>query len=134
MINDNDRYLKETQLIDQFATFVLRYKMNVEPQNRSEANNMLERILDLLYSYQDERKKLVESLEATKDLSEKISVEKKAAENKVNQIYDDIQSLLNLPFEGKRNDLAHERIGQDKIINYILVEILEKYKKSCINR
>lgn len=89
---------------------------------------MLERILDLLHSYQDEHKKLVENLEASKDLSEKMFVEKKAAENKVNQIYDDIQNLLNLPFEGKGNDLAHERIGQDKIVNYILTEILEKYK------
>lgn len=124
----NDRYLKENQLIDQFATFILRYKMNVEPQNRLEANTMLEHILDLLHSYQDEHKKLIENLEASKDLSEKMFVEKKAAENKVNQIYDDIQNLLNLPFEGKGNDLAHERIGQDKIVNYILTEILEKYK------
>ena len=102
--------------------------MNVEPQNRLEANTMLEHILDLLHSYQDEHKKLIENLEASKDLSEKMFVEKKAAENKVNQIYDDIQNLLNLPFEGKGNDLAHERIGQDKIVNYILTEILEKYK------
>ena len=124
----SDRYQKEIQLIDQFSTFVLRYKMSVEPQSRSEANTMLERILDLLHSYQDEHKKLVESLEASRELSEKAFIGKKEAENKVNEIYDDIQNLLNLPFDGKGNDLAHERIGQDKIVNYILTEILEKYK------
>ena len=128
MINDNDRYLKENQLIDQFATFSLKYKMSVEPQSRSDAYNMLDKILDLLHKYQLEYANLLDRLETSKKLSEQAFIEKKEAEDKINQIYDDIQSLLNLPFEGKGNDLAHERIGQDKIVNYILTEILENYR------
>ena len=126
--NEEDRLAKENQLVDEFATFILRYKNSVEPESRSVANSMLERIFDLLHWHQKQRAELLSSLEANKQLSEKAFIGKKEAENKVNEIYDDIQNLLNLPFEGKGNDLAHERIGQDKIVNYILTEILEKYK------
>lgn len=126
--NEEDRLAKENQLVDEFATFILRYKNSVEPESRSVANGMLERIFDLLHWHQKQRAELLSSLEANKQLSEKAFIGKKEAENKVSEIYDDIQNLLNLPFEGKGNDLAHERIGQDKIVNYILTEILEKYK------
>ena len=126
--NEEDRLAKENQLVDEFATFILRYKNSVEPESRSVANSMLERIFDLLHWHQKQRAELLSSLEANKQLSEKAFIGKKEAENKINLVYDEIQNLLNLPFEGKGNDLAHERIGQDKIVNYILTEILEKYK------
>ena len=126
--NEEDRLAKENQLVDEFATFILRYKNSVEPESRSSANSMLERLFDLLHWHQKQRAELLSSLEANKQLSEKAFIEKKEAENKINLIYDEIQNLLNLPFEGKGNDLAHERIGQDKIVNYILTDILEKYK------
>ena len=126
--NEEDRLAKENQLVDEFATFILRYKNSVEPESRSAANSMLERLFDLLHWHQQQRAELLSSLEANKQLSEKAFIDKKEAENKINLIYDEIQNLLNLPFEGKGNDLAHERIGQDKIVNYILAEILEKYK------
>ena len=126
--NEEDRLAKENQLVDEFATFILRYKNRVEPENRHQANSMLERMFDLLHWHQKQREELLSSLEANKQLSEKAFIEKKEAENKINLVYDEIQNLLNLPFEGKGNDLAHERIGQDKIVNYILTEILEKYK------
>ena len=128
MLSDKNNYLQEDQLLDDFATFIVRYKMSVEPQNRSDTYNMLDKILDLLHKYQLEYKTLLDRLEASKKLSEQSFIEKKEAEDKINQIYDDIQSLLNLPFEGKGNDLAHERIGQDKIVNYILTDILENYR------
>lgn len=126
--NEEDRLAKENQLVDEFATFILRYKNSVEPESRSSANSMLERLFDLLHWHQKQRAELLSSLEANKQLSEKAFIGKKEAENKINLIYDEIQNLLNLPFEGKGNDLAHERIGQDKIVNYILTDILEKYK------
>lgn len=128
MLSDKNNYLQEDQLLDDFATFILKYKMSVEPQSRSDNYNMLDKILDLLHKYQLEYKTLLDRLEASKKLSEQSFIEKKEAEDKINQIYDDIQSLLNLPFEGKGNDLAHERIGQDKIVNYILTDILENYR------
>ena len=72
---------------------------------------MLDQVFDLLHWHQKQREELLSSLEANKQLSEKAFIEKKEAENKINLIYDEIQNLLNLPFEGKGNDLAHERIG-----------------------
>ena len=129
--NEEDRLAKENQLVDEFATFILRYKNNIEPENRYQANSMLERLFDLIHWYQNERKSLILSLQANKELSEKAFIEKKEAENKINQIYDDIQELLNIPFEGKGNDAAHERIGQDKIVSFILDNIINKYKESA---
>ena len=128
--NEEDRLAKENQLVDEFATFILRYKNSVEPESRSSANSMLERLFDLLHWHQKQRAELLSSLEANKQLSEKAFIEKKEAENKINLIYDDIQQLLNIPFEGKGNDAAHERIGQDKIVCFILDNILNKYKES----
>ena len=128
--NEEDRLAKENQLVDEFATFILRYKNNIEPENRYQANSMLERLFDLIHWYQNERKSLILSLQANKELSEKAFIEKKETENKINQIYDDIQELLNIPFEGKGNDAAHERIGQDKIVSFILDNIINKYKES----
>ena len=40
---------KENQLVDEFATFILRYKNNIEPENRYQANSVLERLFDLLH-------------------------------------------------------------------------------------
>ena len=128
--NEEARLAKENQLVDEFATFILRYKNSVEPESRSAANSMLERLFDLLHWHQQQRAELLSSLEANKQLSEKAFIEKKEAENKINLIYDEIQNLLNIPFEGKGNDLAHERIGQDKIVCFILDNILNKYKES----
>lgn len=128
--NEEDRLAKENQLVDEFATFILRYKNSVEPESRSSANSMLERLFDLLHWHQKQRAELLSSLEANKQLSEKAFIEKKEAENKINLIYDEIQNLLNLPFEGKGNDLAHERIGQDRVVGFILDNIINKYKES----
>ena len=108
----------------------MRYKHNVEPENRHQANNMLDQVFDLVHWYQNERKSLISSLQANKELSEKSFIEKKEAENNINQIYDDIQQLLNIPFEGKGNDAAHERIGQDRVVGFILDNIINKYKES----
>ena len=91
---------------------------------------MLDQVFDLVHWYQNERKSLISSLQANKELSEKSFIEKKEAENKINQIYDDIQQLLNIPFEGKGNDAAHERIGQDRVVGFILDNIINKYKES----
>lgn len=128
--NEKEQIEKENRLLDEFATFILRYKHHVEPENRHQANSMLDQVFDLIHWYQNERKSLISSLQANRELSEKSFIEKKEAENKINQIYDDIQQLLNIPFEGKGNDAAHERIGQDRIVGFILDNIINKYKES----
>ena len=64
--NEEDRLAKENQLVDEFATFILRYKNSVEPESRSAANSMLERLFDLLHWHQKQRAELLSSLEANK--------------------------------------------------------------------
>ena len=122
-INNNDKDL----LIDEFAEFCLRYKCHIDPDNRPIAISLLDKVLSTLKWDKEEIAKLNMNLKDSKSINDEIMRDKIDAEDRLLKLRDEIEDLLNMPFEGKSNNEAHERLGQDMIVNYIVKEIIPKY-------
>ena len=115
------------KLIDEFSTFILRYKNHVEPESRSTANNLLDNILNLLHWYEAKFQDLGKQIDVLIEEKSNLALKLENSENKLLCLKEDLENLLDMPFNSNSNIEAHERVGQDNIINHILQDVLMKY-------
>lgn len=124
----NNVMAKELELTDFFAEFILKYKNYIEMPDKHLAAGNLDKVFQILLSYQDSARQTNQVIQEKDAKIEELQNRLDDEHLKLDKLEEQIHELLEIPFRSRLGEEAYRRLGADEALHTIL-DIIQNIRK-----